>query len=117
MPAIQSNPCALAAFGFGQFARLARKGGVLVVQSDDPDRAQDRLAQPAQAEQEQQDADDELQGADRNGAHQRPEDGDDERERRERSRGAGQRRAPAARKSDGEHDVSASTASTKRGGE
>ena len=69
MPPIQSNPCASPPLGFGQFACLALKGGVLVMQSDDSDRAQDRLAQPAQAEQEQQDADDELQGANWNDAH------------------------------------------------
>ena len=103
-PPIQSNPCACSPPGFAQFARLARKGGVLVVQGDDSDRAQDRLAQPAQAEQEREHADDELQGADWNDAHQRPEDGDDERKRDESGRRAGQRRAPAARKSDGKHD-------------
>ena len=91
-------------WGFGQCARLAREGGVLVVQSDDSDRPQDRLAQPAQAEHEQQDADRELQGVKRNGAQQRPEGDDDQRECGQRGRGAGQRRAPAAREPDGEHD-------------
>ena len=91
-------------WGFGQCARLAREGGVLVVQSDDSDGAQDRLAQPAQAEHEQQDADCELQGTKRNGAQQRPEGDDDQRKRRQRGRGAGERRAPAAREPDGEHD-------------
>ena len=52
-PAIQSNPRRLPRAASAQFARLARKGGVLVMQSDDSDRAQDRLAQPAQAEHEQ----------------------------------------------------------------
>ena len=102
-PPIQSNPDVRSP-AFAQFARLPREGGVLVVQRDDPDRAQNRLAQPAQAEQEREHADDELQRADGNEAHQRPEDGDDQRKRDERGRGAGQRRAPAARESDGEHD-------------
>ena len=59
---VRSPPLSL-----GEFARLARKRRVLVVQSDDADRAQDRLAQPAQAEEQQQDADDDLQRPDRNG--------------------------------------------------
>ena len=74
------------------------------MQSDDSNGAQDRLAQPAQAEHEQQDADRELQGMKRNGAHERPEGDDDQREGGQRSRGAGQRRTPAAREPDGEHD-------------
>ena len=74
------------------------------MQRDHPNGAQDRLAQPAQAEQEQQDADDELQGVEWNDAHQRTEDGDNERQRGKRGRRAGQRRAPAARESDGKHD-------------
>jgi hypothetical protein len=91
-PPIQSNPCA------------SREGGVLVVQGDDADGAQDRLAQPAQAEHEQQDADDELQATNWDHAHQRTEDGNDQCKRDKSSRGAGERRAPSARESDSKHD-------------
>ncbi len=111
------EPMRLSPPGFAQFARLPREGGVLVVQGDDSDRAQDRLAQPAQAEQEREHADNELQAANGNDAHQRPEDGDDQRKRDESGRGAGERRAPATRKSDSQHDGQRLDRLNERGGE
>ena len=46
------------------------KAGVFVMQSDNSDRPQDGLTKPAQAKQERERADDELQRADWNDAHQ-----------------------------------------------
>ncbi len=63
-------------------AQLSGAGGKrrrFVVQRDDSRRAQDRLAQPAHAEEQQKDADDQLQKMERNTVEQRPEDRHDQR--------------------------------------
>jgi hypothetical protein len=76
----------------------------LVMQGDHADRAQDRLAQPAQAEQNEQEADDVLQHMDRYQAKKRTEDGDERRQGDEGCRRAEEGGAPALDEADGEHD-------------
>ncbi len=66
--------------------------------------AKDRLVQPAQPEEQQEDADDHLRVGDRERVDRGAERDDDHREHDRRERGAGERRAPAAEQPDGEHD-------------
>ena len=83
---------------------LPREDLVLVVQRLVAARAQDRLAQPLQPEREQQGADDEAQGRDRDELQRRPERSDDRRQRSDGGPDADQGRAPAANHADPEHD-------------
>ena len=83
---------------------LVGKGERLVMQRDDADAAQDRLAQPAHAEQEEQKADRELQRAQRHEAEQRPEGHDDQRQQHETGHGAERGRLPAAHGPNRKHD-------------
>ena len=76
----------------------------LVMQCDDACGAQDRLAQPAHAENEERDAHAELQPLDRNALEQRPGRDDDDGEQRERGSRAERGHAPAAYRRGGEHD-------------
>ena len=87
-----------------QRGSLLGKGLVFVVQRDDADAAQDRLPEPAHAEQDQKHADHELQNGDRNQRQQRPEGQHQRRQNGQRQRSTRQRRAPAARHADGKHD-------------
>ena len=84
---------------------LLAEGLLLVVQRLQPRRAEDRLAQPLQAEDEQQAADDELEQALREPVDQRvARDAGHAREEHERADRAGDGRAPAARQAHREHD-------------
>jgi hypothetical protein len=85
-------------------AVLGGEGGALVVQRDDAGGAQDRLVQPAHAEEQQQDADDQLQQLERYRLERAAERGDQRGQRGEPRGGAEQRRAPAMDGADGEHD-------------
>ena len=90
--------------GAARGVELAREDRVLVVQRLEAAGAQDRLAQPLQAEDEQQAADDEAQHVERDYRQRRPERRDDRGERDDRGADAQQRRAPAVRRARGEHD-------------
>jgi hypothetical protein len=76
----------------------------LVVRRDHPRRAQDRLAQPADAEEQEENPDDELKRRDRDAAERGAEDGDEDDEEDRAGGGAEEGGAPAARGADGEHD-------------
>jgi len=83
---------------------LARVDRVLVVQVLVAARAQDRLAQPLQAEDQEQRADDEPEDVDRDERQRRPERGDD-RQEHDRGRGhADEGGAPAPGDAGREHD-------------
>ena len=87
--------------GFRLLAELL----LLVVHRLQPRGAEDRLAQPLEAEDEQQAADDELEQALREPVDQRvARDGGHAREEHERADRAGDGRAPAARQAHREHD-------------
>ena len=80
---------------------------VLVVQRDDPGEPQDGLAEPTHAEEQQQNADDDVKGLvdlvseeDQGGA----EDDDDDREGGQRGEDTPEGRTPAAGVADGEDD-------------
>ena len=80
------------------------KAALLVVQRLVAARAEDRLAQPLEPEDEQERADEEAEGVDRDQPKRRPEHRDDHREHERRHADADQRRAPAAHDADREHD-------------
>ena len=69
-----------------------------------PARAENRLAQPLESEDEQQRADDQPQHVDRNRLERRPERGDEHREDDQRGDGTLERSAPAAGDPEREHD-------------
>src|SRR3546814_21101323 len=86
------------------YTTLFRSGGedrVLVVQRDDAGRPESCLAQPADAEQQQQDADDQLQQVERHAVEQGTENEDDGPKHAERSGSAERRGTPAAQGGDG----------------
>src|SRR4051794_12098045 len=83
---------------------LAGEGGRLVVGGDDAGGAQDGLPQPAQAKEEDQRPDRELDRAERDAGEGRPERQDEGRQHGQGQAGAGQRRAPAAHRADREDD-------------
>jgi hypothetical protein len=87
-----------------QFCRLGGECGGLIMQRDNARRAQDRLAQPAQAEQQEQDADDELQRMQRDTIEQRSEREDDKRQHDQPGEDAESGWPPAAHDGDGQHD-------------
>ena len=90
-----------------------REGEHLVVQRNDAGGAQDGLAQPAHAEQQQQHADHDLQQEQWNAVEQGAEQQHDENEHREPRRRSEASRAPAAHGGRRARTmVSASTAST-----
>ena len=103
-PAIQSSEACLRRASAGEVLGLGRERRLLVVQGDDARRAQDRLAQPPHAEQQEKHADHELEQVQRHAVEQGPERHDQQpehAERRERSRHRG---TPAPQGGDGEHD-------------
>jgi len=78
---------------------------LFVVQGLEPRRAEDRLAQPLEAEDQEQRADPQLQRRARQPVDERVSgDGGECGQRHERHSGAGQRRAPAARHAHGQDD-------------
>ena len=79
-------------------------GRGLVVQGDDAGGAQNGLAQPSHAEEQQQRADDKLHASERNPRQRRPEQGDGHEKREERRAAAAERAAPAAHRSHREND-------------
>ena len=83
---------------------LALERLVLVVQRLVAARAQDRLAQPLQPEDEQEAADEQAQVVDRDLLQRRPERGGEHGQHDRRRAHADQRRAPAAHRADAEHD-------------
>ena len=100
----QSSPARCRRRGAPASCELAREDRLLVVQRLEAAGAQDRLAQPLQAEGEQQRADDEAQGVDRDDASAPAERGDDHARARASRPRPGERGAPAARDADREHD-------------
>ena len=74
------------------------------MQRDVAARAQDRLAQPLQAEHEQERTDDEAERVERDERQGRSESRDDRREGDHRDADARQRRAPVPRDAYREHD-------------
>src|SRR5258708_4745610 len=93
--------------GAGAMAKMSRfgaEGGLLVVQRDDAGSPQDRFAQPAQAEQQKQRADDQLHDIDGDAGERRAEEDHYEEEHAEAKPGAEQGRTPAAHHTDGEND-------------
>ena len=87
-----------------EFGGLAGKSRRLIVQGNDARRAQNRLAQPAHAEQQQQHPDGELQEMQRDVIQERAERDDDCRQQRKPANRAEPGRTPAANGGDGEHD-------------
>jgi hypothetical protein len=89
---------------FAQFCRFAGEGGCLVVQRNDSGRAQYRLAQPAHAEQQEQNANRDLQHIERHAIKQ-PAQGDNNEREHEKARDRAETgRPPAAHDGDGKHD-------------
>ena len=80
------------------------KAAVFVVQRNIARGAQDRLAQPAQAEQQEQNTDGELQHIERHAVEQGAQRNDDDGEHQKPGNGAEARRPPAAHNNDGKHD-------------
>ena len=89
---------------FTQFRRFAGKGGCLVVQRNESGGAQYRLAQPAHAEQQEQNADRNLQRTERHAVEQRPQGDNNERQHEKPGDRAETGRPPAAHDGDSEHD-------------
>jgi hypothetical protein len=87
-----------------QLLRLGSEGYRLIVQSNDSRGAQNRLAQPARAEHQQQDTDDELQQVQRNPIKEWPHCKHHEYKKRKADKGADHCRPPTADKGDREHD-------------
>ena len=88
------EPRLAAACLFAQFRGLGRERRRLIVERDDARRAQDRLSQPPHAEQQEQDANDELQEVQRHMIEQRPERDNNEHQHRQTREDA--KRLPAA---------------------
>ena len=82
----------------------SRVDPVLVTDSLEPARAQNRLPQPLQPEHEQQRSDYDTQRVDRDRVQRRPEDRDESGEPSDRRRGAEEWSPPAARRAEREHD-------------
>src|SRR5262249_47259322 len=91
-------------FGTARLLELAREDRILVMERLVAARAQDRLAQPLQPEDEQERTDDEAQRLDRDHRERRPERHDDDREHDRRRAEPCERGAPPARESRGEDD-------------
>src|SRR6266542_4607451 len=88
-----------------ELSELALVDELFVVQRDDAGEPEDRLAQPAHAEQQQERPDDALQEMLRHDRHQRDtQERNDDGERHHRAERPKQRRAPATGHADGEDD-------------
>ena len=83
---------------------LPGKDRVLVVQGNEAGGAQHRLAQPAQAEEQQEDADDELQKMKGDAVEQGTQRCDQQGEKPQAGQGAEDSGPPATQRADGEHD-------------
>ena len=88
----------------GQARRLLGEGKLLVMQGDDARGAQNSLAEPAQAEQQQKNADDELQVLERHAVYDWPERQHQEPEDTQSGGCTGQCRPPSLHGGDGEDD-------------
>ena len=87
-----------------QLFRLRRENYCLVVQRNNPGSSQNRLAQPTHAEQQQQDADNDLKRMHRKTAKQWPKGKYDECEERKPRKGTYRCRTPTSDRDDREHD-------------
>ena len=98
------EPRLVAAGLFTQFRCLVGKRQRLIVERDHARRTQDRLSQPAHAEQEEQDSDDELKEMERNAVKDRSERHHNDRQYGKACERARAGRAPAANGGDSQHD-------------
>jgi len=87
-----------------QLRRFGREGHSFIMERNDSRRAEDRLSQPAHAEQQQQDPDRELKEMQRDKIEQRAEQQHDEDEQHKASERSKPGRTPAANSGDRQQD-------------